>query len=82
MSQTKTHSFIESMVNVAIGYVVAIISQLLMFPMFDINIPLYDNLMIGAWFTIISIMRSYAVRRWFNMKMIYGMEGRGEAGNG
>lgn len=64
--QTKTQSLIESAINILIGYFVALLSQLIIFPMFDIHIGLGDNLMIGAWFTLISLVRSYAVRRWFN----------------
>lgn len=66
--QSKTHSFIESLTNVAIGYVVALLSQILVFPMFNIYVPLSDNLLIGLWFTVISIFRSYVVRRYFNKK--------------
>lgn len=64
--QTKIDSFMESLTNVGIGYVVAVISQLLIFPMFGIEIPLLDNFLIGCWFTVISILRSYTVRRFFN----------------
>ena len=63
--QTRVNSMIESLTNVGIGYCVAIASQLLVFPLFDINIPFSDNLLIGLYFTIISIARSYIVRRWF-----------------
>jgi len=66
MSQSKKHSMIESLSNVAIGYSVALASQLAVFPMFDIHIPLSDNIAIGAWFTVISIARSYIIRRFFN----------------
>lgn len=66
--QSKTHSLIESITNVAIGYVVALLSQIVVFPMFNIYVPLSDNLLIGLWFTVISIFRSYAVRRYFNKK--------------
>lgn len=68
MSQTKTQSLIESIINILIGYTVAILSQLIVFPMFDIEVPLSDNLMIGLWFTAISLARSYLVRRWFNFR--------------
>jgi len=67
--QPRIHSLIESFVNVLIGYVVAISSQLLIFPLFNINIPLSDNLLIGVYFTVISLARSYAVRRWFNKRI-------------
>lgn len=59
-------SAIESLANVAVGYGVALLSQLALFPMFGIHIPLSSNLEIGAWFTAISLVRSYVLRRWFN----------------
>lgn len=65
--QTRTQSLIESASNVAIGYVVAITAQLAVFPMFGINIKMSDNLLIGAIFTVVSIARSYAIRRFFNI---------------
>lgn len=64
--QTKTQSMIESVSNVVIGYLVALFSQLLIFPFYGIEISISDNLAIGAWFTVISIVRSYAIRRYFN----------------
>jgi len=64
--QSKRMSLIETLTNVAIGYIVAILSQLAVFPIFNIHIPLTDNLLIGVWFTVISIIRGYLVRRLFN----------------
>lgn len=64
--QTRAHSAIEACVNVAVGYIVAVLSQLLVFPLFGIIVPIGDNLLIGAFFTIISLVRSYALRRIFN----------------
>ena len=66
IGQSKKHSFLESLVNVAIGYGIAILSQIVIFPLFGIHIPLRDNLLIGVIFTIVSIVRSYALRRAFN----------------
>lgn len=68
MSQSRLESAIESATNIAIGYGVALASQLLIFPLFEIHVPLSDNLLIGAWFTAISLARSYIVRRWFNRR--------------
>jgi hypothetical protein len=59
-------SFIESIVNVLIGYVVAVSAQVAIFPLFEINISLRENLEIGAIFMVVSISRSYLVRRLFN----------------
>lgn len=66
MSQTRLHSALESAANTAVGYGVAIASQLVIFPLFDIHVPIADNLAIGGWFTLVSLVRSYVLRRWFN----------------
>ena len=66
--QTKLQSFIESLVNILIGYFTALFSQILVFPLFNIYISICDNLLIGFYFTIISLARSYLVRRYFNKK--------------
>ena len=66
MAQTKLESAIEVVVNVLIGYTVATASQIMIFPLFGIFLPLSDNLLIGAYFTAISIVRGYVVRRFFN----------------
>lgn len=64
--QTRTQSAIESVINVLIGYVVAVISQMVIFPAFGIQVGLIDNLLIGCYFTVVSLVRSYFVRRFFN----------------
>ena len=66
MGQSRILSAAESAANVAVGYGVALLSQLAVFPLFDIHIPFSANLQIGAWFTVISLVRSYVIRRWFN----------------
>jgi hypothetical protein len=66
MMQSRIQSAIEAVANVAIGYGVALASQIAVFPMFDLDVTLGDNLAIGAWFTAISLVRSYVVRRVFN----------------
>jgi len=55
----------ESVANVIIGYSVALVSQILIFPLFGIFLPLSSNLEIGAYFTVISLIRSYVLRRLF-----------------
>lgn len=69
MEQSKMESLIETLANTAIGYLVALGSQLLIFPMFDIHVSLSQNLLIGLWFTAISIARGYVLRRYFNAKL-------------
>lgn len=63
--QTKRASLVESLLNVAIGYGIAVSSQIIVFPWFGVHIPLRDNLLIAVVFTFISIARSFLVRRLF-----------------
>ena len=64
--QSKKFSLFESITNTAIGYIISFLSQLLIFPVFNISVSIKTNLMIGVWFTVISIIRSYLLRRFFN----------------
>jgi len=64
--QTKKFSLIESISNVVVGYLVAVGSQIIIFPFFGIHIPMRDNFIIGLWFTVVSVIRSYSLRRIFN----------------
>lgn len=65
MKQSRLMSLIESVANVAVGYGVAVITQILIFPVFGLHTTLAQNLKMGAIFTIVSIARSFALRRVF-----------------
>ncbi len=70
MEQSRLGSLIESGMNILIGYVVALLSQIVVFPLVGIHgVPLTTNLEIGAYFTGISLVRSYVIRRWFNARL-------------
>lgn len=66
MSQSRVGSMVESLVNVLVGYGVAVGAQMAIFPLFGVSLPLQDNLLIGALFTVVSLVRSYCLRRLFN----------------
>ena len=66
--QSKKESMIETLTNVGIGWFISFIANMLVLPLFGYNINLTDGLLISIIFTIISIVRSYVVRRWFNSK--------------
>ena len=63
--QSKKHSLFESFTNIAIGLVINVTAQFLIFPMFDIDIDPEENIAIAVIFTVISLCRSYAIRRWY-----------------
>ena len=65
MKQSRAMSLIESLANVAVGYGVAVVTQILIFPIFGLRTTLAQNLMMGAIFTLVSIARSYVLRRLF-----------------
>ncbi len=68
MTQSHKHSMIEALANVAIGAAVSLVSQMVVFPFYGIHIGIDKNMGITAWFTVISIVRSYCLRRWFNRR--------------
>ena len=66
MTQSRTMSLIEASTNVAVGYSLAVLAQVMVFPLFGLYASLADNLLIGALFTGVSLVRSYLLRRMFN----------------
>jgi hypothetical protein len=65
MKQSRAMSLVESVANVVVGYAVAVATQILIFPAFGVHVTLAQNLKISAAFTVISICRSFALRRLF-----------------
>jgi hypothetical protein len=64
--QSRLQSLAESCLNVSIGLSVALCTQLIVFPLFNIHIALIENISIAAIFTTVSVVRSFCVRRFFN----------------
>jgi len=65
MKQSRLMSMMESLANVLVGYGVAVVTQMLAFPLFGLAVTATENLLIGLIFTVVSIVRSYALRRGF-----------------
>jgi len=65
MKQSRGISLVESLANVIVGYGLAVATQLLVFPLFGLHTTLAENMIIGAIFTVVSIARSFALRRLF-----------------
>jgi hypothetical protein len=58
-------SLVEAVANVAVGYGVAVATQIAVFPLFGLAASLGDNLAIGCVFTGVSLIRAYLLRRLF-----------------
>ena len=66
--QTKKQSLIESLTSTTIGIIIGIVLNLTILPIFGYPVSLSDSLWISVIFTIVSIIRSYIIRSWFNSK--------------
>lgn len=64
--QSRKSSFIEAIINVLIGYVISFMAQLVIYPAYGAQFTIMDNVFIGLWFMLLSLARSYVIRRWFN----------------
>ena len=67
--QTKKDSLIESLQNVLVGLSISMTANALIFPLIlGVEVKFLDNLFIGAIMTVISISRSYCIRRYHNWR--------------
>jgi hypothetical protein len=70
MSQTRRGSFIEACINVLIGFWINFAANLIILPLIGFHITVSQNFFIGFLYTMISIARSYVIRRWFNRMIV------------
>lgn len=67
MSQTKLGSFAEAWANIAVGFTINYVANLVILPLFGFtSLTPGKNFLIGVLYTVISLVRSYVLRRWFN----------------
>lgn len=69
MTQTRLGSLIEALFNVGIGFAINFVANMLILPLVGFYITPGQNLFIGVLYTVISVARSYVIRRWFNAKL-------------
>lgn len=72
MKQSRLMSAVESGVNVAVGFGIAVATQAVVFPIFGLHASTSDHLAIGAVFTVVSVIRSYCLRRVFEAIRVRG----------
>ena len=71
MSQTKRDSLLEAIVNILFGYGVNFVANLFIFPLFGWDLSIKQNLTIGVFYTLISLARSFTLRRIFNKLKVF-----------
>ena len=64
-------SVLEAITNILIGAGIALMAQLIWFPLIGKHFTLSENLATTAFFTLVSFARSYGVRRAFNGRSVY-----------
>ncbi len=64
--QSKLDSFIEAWLNVLIGFGISVLANFVIFPWVGVNASTGQILWIGAGMTLVSVARSYLVRRFAN----------------
>jgi hypothetical protein len=69
MNQSRLSSLIEAVLNVIIGFTINFTANIVFFPLFGWHISTSQNIALGAIYTVISICRSYVIRRWFNARL-------------
>ena len=71
-AQSRRMSLVEAVTNVVVGFAVALLTQIIVFPLFGIAVTLGENLAIGSLFTLASICRSFVLRRAFEAIRVRG----------
>ena len=77
--QTRWMSFMEAVTNIMVGYGLAVLSQIVVFPLFGLYASLSDNLLMGAAFTTISMARSYALPPEDHLLQVLGVTAEDES---
>jgi hypothetical protein len=65
MKQSRLMSLIEAITNVIVGYALAVVTQIIVFPWFGLEAALGEHMAIGTAFVAVSLVRSYLLRRLF-----------------
>ena len=74
MKQSRAMSLVEAVTNVVVGYGVAVVTQILIFPAFGLHTTLAQNLKIGAVFTILcGAPHNTVYAEWMIMRSLLGL---------
>ncbi len=64
--QTKLGSVAEAWINVFVGFGISFAANMIIFPWFGFHVHAGQAMVIGMIYTVISLVRSYVLRRIFN----------------
>ena len=69
--QSRAASMIEAGTNMLVGYTIAVGSQMAFLIALGLTVSVATNMTIGAWMALVSIARSYLLRRLFNWRLMH-----------
>lgn len=72
MNQSRIGSLIEAAANIVIGFTINWCANMLILPMYGYAVSGKTAFSIGCVFTVISLVRQYVLRRWFNQRLRIG----------
>ena len=73
--QNHKMTALESTVSVLTGYIITVLIQYLVYPIFGINIPVTQALLISIIIVFTAFVKNYSIRRVFNYLHIKGVGG-------
>jgi len=69
MNQTRIGSLIEVAINILIGFSINWVANIFILPLYGFAITGGQAFSMGLIFTVISVVRGYVIRRWFNARL-------------
>ena len=67
--QSMRDSMLETWTNIGIGFGINYAANMVVLPLAGLPVSAGGAFLIGVIFTAISVVRSFAIRRWFNSRL-------------
>lgn len=64
--QSKKMSLVESLVSVIAGYIITVLIQYWVYPLFGVSIPAVEALLISLIIVLAAFAKNFSIRRLFN----------------
>jgi hypothetical protein len=65
--QSRVGSFVEQVLNIGSGFFISLLLwSFIIVPVWELDVSMNDNLTITGIFTVVSVVRGYVWRRFFN----------------
>lgn len=66
LGQSRRASLAEALLNIIIGFWISVLANIWLLPLWGYTVSLTQGIEIGLLFTLVSLLRSYVLRRAFN----------------